>query len=82
MPLSRYTRSAHEGQSNMRFANPKILRGDGIPFNDDYNGSLRNKSESTRPPYGQQACERPQNTMEKCLQNEIDALKQEKIFVQ
>ena len=26
MPLSRYTRSAHEGSSSLRFANPKPLR--------------------------------------------------------
>ena len=81
MPLSRYTRSAHDGAPSMRFANPKLLRGDGIPFNEDYNGSLRNNSESRRPPlfYGNQ--DRPSNTMEKCMQNEIDALKQEKVFV-
>ena len=51
MPLSRYTRSAHDGVSNMRFANPKPLR-EGA-FQEDHGGiSLRNKSESrgTRPP--------------------------------
>jgi hypothetical protein len=56
MPLARYTRSAHEGTSGMRFANPKVLRGDGIPFNDEYNGALRCPSDSRRPPlfYGSQ----------------------------
>ena len=85
MPLSRYTRSAHEGQTSMRFANPVPLREGG--YQENHGGiSLRNKSESrgTRPPlfYGQHPNERPSNTMEKCMQNEIDALKQEKIFVQ
>jgi hypothetical protein len=83
MPLSRYTRSAHEGQTSLRFANPKPLRGEGIPFRDEYDESLRGQSENRRPPlfYGQQEHERPKNTMEKCMQNEIEALKQEKIFV-